>query len=39
LLNYFRLLDPGGQRALMTLARALHEDRAEYNIDRERENK
>jgi len=39
LLNYFRLLDPGGQRALMTLARALHEDRAEYTVEKEKEDK
>jgi len=40
LLAYYRDLDKASQHALITLARALHEQRGEYNtnkIDRERE--
>ena len=36
LLSYFRALDSGSQRALMTLARALHEQRAEYSADKKK---
>ena len=34
LLAYYRALDRASQRALITLARALHEQRAEYSADK-----